>query len=900
MRTLAVSAALVAASLTFAQQVRTEQYHLPNGMKVILHEDHSLPMATVNIWYAVGSKDEPDRRSGFAHLFEHLMFMGTNRVPNGQFDQIMETAGGNNNASTTEDRTNYYSIGPSHLLPTLLWLDADRMESLAKAMTKQKLDLQRDVVRNERRENTENTPYGKAYEAINSLMFPKGHPYSWSVIGSHADLEAATVQNVKDFFNTYYVPNNASLVVAGDFRPAEIKPLIAKWFGTLPKGKDVPRRKVPVLGMKSIKRVTMTDQVQFPKTIMVWHSPAAYTPGDIALQVASAVLSNGLDSRLYERLVVKDKLASEVSTFQESRKLGSLFYVEATAEPGVSLDKIEKAIDDELARFRKGGPTADELQRVKAQVEFGLVSSLQSLRNKADQLNEYQFYFGDANSFNRVFDMYRNVTAAQIKGAAASALNPSQRLILRVLPAVKGRPMRFAATEQNPRDQKPTIPAPPSFAPQLPQEFSVGGMKVFYWNRPELPIMSLTTVFKGGAEQDPAAQAGRTAMMADMLDEGAGPRTAEQYENALEQLGASLGTGASYRATTVSMSVLASKFGKALALYSDALKRPRFDASEWARVKRIAISELEQQVDDPGTVARQVAMREYFGWDHPYGRPIAGVASTVSKLSLQDVKSRYAELLTPANATIFIAGSLPLPQVKELLTKSLATGWPPASASPETVAVPQPQPSPLRVVIVDKPASVQTVIRFVLPGVPYGDPRRIQMESLSTILGGSFTSRLNQNLRENKGYTYGAGSDFVFEQPLGYFVASASVRADVTGASIQEFLKEIRSLQAGDVTDQETLKARSIQRAGVISSMGSLQSMLGTAVGLYLNDRPFSELGRELTAISSVEAARLNRLAPDVLQLQSGVLVLVGDKAQILKQIGGLGLPQPVVVEPVK
>jgi predicted Zn-dependent peptidase len=913
LRRITSVAILIAASLAGAQQLKVEQYRLGNGMNVILHEDHSLPMATVNIWYRVGSKDEPDHRSGFAHLFEHLMFMGTKRVPTGHFDQIMERVGGNNNASTTEDRTNFYSVGPSNILPMLLWLDAERLESLAASMTKAKLDLQRDVVRNERRENTENTPYGKAYEAINSLVFPKDHPYSWSVIGSHEDLQRATVQNVKDFFNTFYVPNNASLVVAGDFRPAEVKPLIAKWFGTLPRRAEAPRRVSPPLNLNKVKRVTMKDQVQFPKTIMAWHSPRAYTSGDIAMQFASNVLSNGLDSRLYDRLVVRDKLASEVSTFQEPRKLGSLFYVDATASQGVSLDKLEAAIDDEMAKFRAEGPKPEELDRVKAQIEFGYLNGLQSLQDKADKLNEYYFYFGNANSFKKVLDMYRAVTPAQVKATSADVLDPNKRLILRVIPE-QGRPMRMASVApvlsvgaphvqvvkhvSNPRNQRPAISPERPFTPPLPTEFTVGATKVFYWHRPELPLMSMTTVFPIGAMIDPAEKAGRSAMMAEMLDEGAGSRNAKEFENALDQIGASFGAGASLQAVTASMSVTAANFSQGLSLYADALLRPRFEAAEWERVKRTTVAALEQQVDDPATVARQVALREYFGWNHPFGRPVTGTAATVENLSLEDIKADYSQVVRPG--TMFIAGSLPLGVVEGLLRRQFGS-WP----SQVTIAGPNPLVTdpgagPLRLFVVDKPGAVQTVIRFLLPGANYQDPRRIRMEALGTILGGSFTSRLNQNLREAKGYTYGAGSGYVFEESLGYFVASASVRADVTGASIKEFLKELRGLRSGNVTANETEKARSIQRASAVEAMGSLQSMIGTAVALYLHGRPFADIGKQLTAISQLTPKDLNAVAKEAVDLDRGVLVLVGDKGTILKQLEGLGLPKAEVVEPVK
>ena len=321
-----------------AQELKIEKYTLPNGMTVILHEDHSAPIACVNIWFRVGSKDEADRRSGFAHLFEHLMFMGTERVPTGQFDKIMEGGGGQNNASTAEDRTNYFESGPASLLPTLLWLEADRLEDLGRTMTQKKLDLQREVVRNERRQNTENTPYGRAFEALNGLMYPAGHPYHTSVIGSHEDLEAASVKDVQDFFSTYYVPNNASMVIAGDFDPKEIKALIGKLFGTLPRRNDVPRKSVPAASFNGVRRMTMVDKVQASRTIMCWPSPAAYQPGDNELTLAGSILTNGVSSRLYKRLVVDEKLATDVSANQNSLLLGSTFLIYAVGSPGTELE----------------------------------------------------------------------------------------------------------------------------------------------------------------------------------------------------------------------------------------------------------------------------------------------------------------------------------------------------------------------------------------------------------------------------------------------------------------------------------------------------------------------------------------------------------------------------------
>lgn len=889
-----VACALVAACVS-AQQVKVEKYRLPNGLKVILHEDHSLPIATINTWFYVGSKDEPDRRSGFAHLFEHLMFMGTARVPNGQYDVIMETAGGGNNASTAEDRTNYYSSGPANLLPTLLWLDADRLEALGENMTKEKVDLQRNVVQNERRQSTENTPYGKAYEAVNGLMFQPGHPYHNSVIGSHEDLTAASVDDVKNFFKTYYVPNNASLVVAGDFDPKVIKPIIAKLFGTLPRQNDVVRRPVPAIDFKGVHRVTMVDQVQFPKSIMVYHSPAAYKPGDIEMKLAAQVLGDGLSSRLYDRLVVEDQLASDVSCFQESRYLGSLFYIDATAAEGVSQDKLEKAIDEEVNKFRKDGPTKPELDRLKAQAEYALLDSLESIETKADKMNEYEFYLGNPDSFKTELERYRSATPESVRAVVDKELNPYNRLILRVVPAAEG-----VEGQASPRDAQPAVTPPAAFTPPLPSEFTLSnGIKVYYWNRPQLPLMSMATVFDVGADRDPANKSGRTSLTAEMLQNGAGKLDAEGFEQALDDLGAHFGANAGRQSVTTSISSISSNFGPSLKLYSDALMRPRFDAKEWDRVKRTTVADLQQSLDDPSTVTRLVVAQQFFGPDHPYGRPVSGTPSTVGTLTLDELKANYKTIFQPQTSTFFVAGSLSQADVKAQLEAAFGS-WKNTGAAPAKMTYPAVPDTDFHVVVVDRPGAVQTSISFMLPGIPYGDPNRVNYDAIGTVLGGSFTSRLNHNLREDKGYTYGAGSSYSFDPQLGMFRASAAVRADVTGPSIQEFLKELKGIRTGNITDLEAEKARSIERAGVVQSLSSLPSLLGTAIELHQQGKPFSALSQEMDAIAAIQAAQLNAAANNAIALNKGVLVLVGDKATILKQLEGLDLPKPTVVEAPK
>jgi len=414
-----------------------QKYTLDNGLTVILHEDHDLPQVVVNLWYDVGSKDEVPGRSGFAHLFEHLMFMGTTRLPDAGFDELMEGHGGWNNAWTAEDATDYYDVGPSHLLETLLWMEADRMDGLASAMTQEKLDKQRDVVRNERRQTTEDTPYGMAWAALPQICFPDGHPYAHPVIGSHEDLVAATVEDVVGFFSTWYVPNNASLVVAGDFDPEAIKPIIEAYFGHLPARPLPPRAQPQAPTLPAQPLTEMTDRVQVPLTMIAWHSPAAYEDGDAALDVLAALLSDGRSSRLVDALVQRGGLALEASASQYSQKLSSQFFVELKPTPAATLEQLEALVFAELQAIAAEGPTDAELERIRNQLEVSFLQGLESLQGRASRLNRYQAMLGDPGYLDRDLARYRAVTAADVQAAAAT-LTADRAAIVRVRPAEEG------------------------------------------------------------------------------------------------------------------------------------------------------------------------------------------------------------------------------------------------------------------------------------------------------------------------------------------------------------------------------------------------------------------------------------------------------------------------------
>ena len=420
-----------------AIEIPHEQYQLENGLNVILHEDHSLPQVVVNLWYGVGSKDEEKGRSGFAHLFEHLMFMGTTHLPGSGFDERMEAYGGWNNAWTSEDATDYYEAGPSNLLETFLWMESDRMRDLAEAMTQEKLDLQRDVVRNERRQSVEDTPYGVIWEAMSPAMYPEDHPYGHTVIGTHEDLQAASVDDVVRFFNAWYAPNNASLVIAGDFDSDQARQWVHQYFGGIDKVVLSERVRPAPMDRPVQSEVETTDNVQIPLTVLAWHSPPALEVADAAFDLVASILGEGRSSRLYTDLVNDAGIALEVSAWQYSQLLGSIFAVTAKPSEGHTIEEVEIKLQAHIDRLATEGPTAEEMERVRNQLEVGFIEDLEGLQQRASALNRYRYITGDPGFVNQDLERYRKLTAEDIQ-AAASTLSKDRRCALRVRPTEGG------------------------------------------------------------------------------------------------------------------------------------------------------------------------------------------------------------------------------------------------------------------------------------------------------------------------------------------------------------------------------------------------------------------------------------------------------------------------------
>lgn len=864
-----------------------ETYALPNGLTVTLAPDRRLPQVVVDTWFGVGSKDEAKGRTGFAHLFEHLMFMGTKRVPGNRFDVLMESGGGANNASTAEDRTNYFSWGPSSLLPTLLWLDADRFASLSASMTQEKVDLQRDVVRNERRQSVENTPYGIAELVVPEAMYPEGHPYHHPVIGSHEDLQAASLDDVKRFFDTWYVPANASLVVAGDFDPAAVKPLLARLFGAIP-ARPVPERAAPPPARLDgeVRRV-VTDRVELPRLDLVWHAPPAYAPGTADLELLAAVLADGPSSRLQRRLVQDLRLAVSVDAWLDPKALGSLFRIEVTGKPGADLERLKRETLAALADLQARGPTAEELRRVKAQAEVQLRRTREELLARADKLNEYRFYLGVPDAFDRDLARHAAVDVASMRDAARTL--GDGRLDLRILPAAAGDPAAL--------DARPADLAPSPFVPPAPEAFRLAnGVRVLVIRRPGAGLFAGHVLLDGGERAVPAGEAGLSAVLAQLLTAGAAGRSAPEFDDAVRALGATIRARATGAAIDVSVTGMSSRLAPTLELLADAVLRPNLAPADFQREAGIAVARAESRTDRPNEVARAVALGALFGPDDPRGRPVDGWPRTLRAIRLEDVRALAPRLLSPRGATLVFAGDLDVPALRRALEARFGA-WAPRGAAVPAEAPARPDAAP-RLLLVDRPGAPQTVI-FAARPVPVADERaRAARAVVNTLLGGAFTSRLNQDLREKHGYTYGARSAFEQDGRQPVFVATTAVQTEVTGAALAELRRELDGLAAGGLGDAEVAKARETARYALVEASGTAERLAGAEARAILAGRPDDALARAGAALPEVDVARADAEARAGTYRYGGLaVVLVGDARAVLPQLEKAGFPAPERVD---
>ncbi|MFN0149698.1 MAG: M16 family metallopeptidase [bacterium] len=874
-----------------------EKFELPNGLDVILYRDVSSPIVAVNVWYRVGSHYEKPGRTGFAHLFEHMMFQGSQHHDRDYFEPL-EKVGAFVNGSTTEDRTNYLEDVPPNYLELALWLEADRMGFLLPAMTQEKLDNQRDVVKNERRQGLDNQPYAKADEIIRTMLYPSDHPYSWEVIGSMEDLSAASLEDVAEFFKMYYTPNNASLCIAGNFDPAQAKALVTKYFAPLPPGPSVTRATTWVPKLDGIKRGMTEDDVNLPRLYMSWHSAGVYQPGDAEMDLVASVLAGGKTSRLYKTLVYDQQIAQDVVAFQSSAELGSTFQIQATAREGHTLEEIEKAIDAELAKFLAKGASSSELANAKTVFEARFVRRMEEpggFGGLSDQMNGYNTMLGSPDMFQWDLDRYMQVTPARLLEEARATLALDRRVIFRVMPrgalsAAEDEPLARANLPQPGPDLR--------FTPPSIERAKLGnGLELYVVRKNSLPLVQANLMIKSGWASDPADKPGAAALTAALLDEGTQKLAALEISETAKSLGANLGTGSEYDGSSVTLNVIKRNIAPAMNLMREIALRPTFPASEVERQRQIYLGRITQEEKQPFVSAFKTFQRELFGKDHPYGQPFtgSGTAASISAITRDDLLAFYRAHYYPNNAALIITGDVTMDEAIELAEKTFGS-WEPGEVAKHDVPTP-PALKETRICIVDKPGAAQSTITVGHLGLRRGDPAFDTFDVMNNTLGGQFGSRLNMNLREDKGYSYGTFALALGLRGVGPYVVFAPVQTQSTKEAISEIVKEIRDItQSRPATDEEVANSKSNLVQSFPQKFTSAAGIANEVESIVMYDLPETEWKDYVARINAISGQSATKVAKDFLRPDALLIVVVGDREKIEAGIRELGLGDVEVV----
>ena len=879
-----------------------EKYKLKNGLDVILVEDHRLPLVAVNLWYHVGPANEKQGRTGFAHLFEHMMFQGSKHVGDDQHFKLLEAAGASDiNGTTGFDRTNYFQTLPSNQLELALWLESDRMGFLLDTLDERNLANQRDVVRNERRQNRENQPYGLVNEGMFHQLFPKNHPYYAVVIGSHADIEAARLADVREFFKLYYAPNNASLAVVGDIDKAKTKALIEKYFGPIPAGQPVPKIDAVTPPITAERRAVVTDQVELPRVYMSWLTDPIYKPGNAEADLLARIIGGGKYSRLYKRLVYEKQIAQDVTAFNQSAALGSVFVISATAKPNVKPEDLEKAIDEELDAVRKEGVRAEELERARNLVQTQIVRGLETLGGfggVADRLNQYNHYLGDPNYLAQDLSRYDKVTPATALKLAQEKFGKDKRVVVYGVPGKKviddppktaeaekaatATPAAPAASnpqEQDWRAQPPAGGAASKLSLPAPKKFKLAnGLTVLLVEQHNLPMVSVGLTVLSGSELNPLDKPGLASFTADMLDEGTEKRSTLQLAEDAAQIGATLGTTSFSDASILNISALKKNADAAMELMSDVALHPSFAQKEIDRVRNTRLTLIQQQRDNPNALANRVFNNAVYGDKHPYGFPEIGTTDSVKAITRDDMVNFWKAGYVPGNAALVVAGDITEKELRALAEKYFGgwTGGAPSLKRPDVGAS-----GARRILVVDKPNAPQTALRIGHVGVARSNPDYVPLEVMNLGLGGLFSSRINMNLREKNGYTYGAFSAFEYRRGLGPFYSGGGVRTNVTAPAVKEVFSEIDRMRTTRMTDDELRTAKDSFARSLAGLFETTGRTVGTIADLFIYDLPQDFYSTLPTRIDAVTAADVQRVAEKYLRPDSTVVVAVGDRSKI-------------------
>lgn len=860
------------------------KFVLDNGLTLIVHEDHKAPIVAVNVWYHVGSKNEKPGKTGFAHLFEHLMFNGSENFDDDYF-QAMERIGATDlNGTTNEDRTNYFQNVPTSALDIALWMESDRMGHLLGAVTQAKLDEQRGVVQNEKRQG-ENQPYGKVWELIAKGTYPPGHPYSWTVIGSMEDLNAASLEDVHEWFKTYYGPNNAVLVVAGDVNTNEVYEKVKKYFGDIPPSPPISKMDVWVAKMSGTKREITQDRVPQARIYKVWNIPQWGTEELTYLDLVSDVLGSGKTSRLYKRLVYDEQICTSIQVYAAPGEIGSQFHIIATAKPGVDLSKVEASLDDELNKFLLEGPTEKELERVKTEFEASFIRGIERIGGfggKSDILAQNQVYGNSPDYYKNILNWVRNASIKNLKDAANKWLTDGV-YILEVHPYPELKAISSDVDRSKLPEQGPT---PKVKFPEIQKAELKNGLKIVLAERHTIPVVNFNLVIDAGYSADQFGLPGTSKLAMEMLDEGTKKRTALQISEELSLLGASLSTGSDLDASYVTISALKSKLDESLDIFTDVILNPSFPESDFNRLKSQILSAIQREKVTPTSMALRVFPKILYGKDHAYGNPLtgSGTEESVRKISREDLIKYHQTWFKPNNATLVVVGDVTMGELLPKLEKFFSN-WKPGKV-PKKNITPVEHKQKSEIYILDRPGSLQSLIFAGHIAPSSNDPDDIAIEMMNTIFGGTFTSRINMNLREDKHWSYGASSFLMGALGQRPFIVYANVQLDKTKESMVEIKRELEEyLTTRPATIEELEKNKQNEVLSLPGTWETMRSVLGSLVTMVKYKLPDDYYYSYSEKIKNLKLEDIHRAIRKVINPNGLVWVIVGDREKIEKGI---------------
>ncbi len=930
---LAFIAFILLQSSLFAQNTKTdfhvnfESFTLPNGLRVIFHTDYSDPVVAVALTAHVGSAREKKGRTGFAHLFEHLLFLESENLGKGGLDKLSARIGGSGaNGSTSRDRTNYFQTVPKDALEKMLWAEADKLGFFINTVTEPVLAKEKQVVKNEKRQGVDNRPYGHTQYVIDKNLYPEGHPYSWQVIGSLEDLQNATLEDVKEFYKKWYVPNNVILSIAGDFDKEQAKDWIYKYFGEIPAGEEIERQEKQAVQLEKTKKIYYEDNfARLPELSLAWPGVYSYHEDSYALEVLANYLSEGKNAPLYKKLVEEKQLTNEVSMYNYNSELAGQIMLKVRAYEGMPLDSVANAITEVFEEFNKNGISEKDLKRIKAGQETDFYSSLSSVLGKGFQLAQYQIFANDPNYINRDADKILAVTTEDVnrvfqkyiagKNFVATSFVPKEQQNLALENSVaadikeeeikehteeevnpdanttyKKTPSSFDRSNEPPYSQTPELSVPEIWENRLPS-----GLRAYGIENNEVPLVKFSLEIKGGLILEDPDKVGVSRLLANLMTKGTKTKTPEELEEVIELLGADIRATSSDEKISISGSTLAKNYVETMELVEEILLEPRWDSTEFKLAKQQTLSRIIQEEAEPNSIANKEFKKLIYGKKHILAYPNSGTSESVKEISLEDLKDYYNENLSPLHASFHVVGAISEKLAMDGI-KSLSASWPPKQVRFPKYESPQ-KPKKAQIYFYDVPGAKQSVLRIGNPALAAIDSAFYPAEVMNYRLGGGgFASQLTQELRENKGYTYGIRSGFMGGEYTGPFMISSSVRTNITYDAVK-LIKEILENYPEKFNSEDLAVTQSYMVKSNMRRFETLDAKLDMLSEISTFNREYNFIKNREDFVKNLSVLNVQELAEKYINPDKMYFLIVGDAETQLEKLIDLELGEPVLLK---